>query len=439
MKKLILVMIAILVFASQAYAIGVSPARTTVDFQPELIQEITITVINTEHRDSKATVYTEDNSSMLEISEKEIEFKANEPTKDIKLKLTLPKKLKPGIKDIDIFIKQKPSEEFPSPLFVGADLAVVSQIRIRIPYPGKYAEVGDIEVTNARVNSTVQFILPVINFGSQEIKKLNAKIKIFGPDNKTLAEISTQETSLEPKKRVLLNAQWNSEKMNPGVYYAYATISYDGEKTNKERAFTLGRLYIKLLSVVTGNNYQFGGIARLDLLLQSEWNEKIEDIYGELNIKKEDQLVANLKTPSISLLPYEPTTLSAYWDTAGVSEGEYFLNLKLRYEGIEQNINMISDLSFNGLKTRILGTGEAIFNPLSAKTILPIAVVLLIIINIFVVGYYKRKSKGFKYRPPKNGFNPKENIPYRPIKQVEPKQNIGQLPNQGPPQGNNQR
>ena len=406
MRKLILTIIVFLILISNAYALGVSPGRTTLEFHPNEVQEIGLKITNSEKQDMKVIIYTEnDNSNLIKISQQAIDFKADEISKDIKIMLTMPQEMKPGINDIDLVIKQLPSEQVPSPLFVGANIAVISQIRIRVPYPGKYVEISDIDITNALANTTVQFNIPIINFGTENINEVWARIKIMGPTNEPIAEILTQKTSLESKNRLLLNAVWNSEKMNVGKYYAVADVFYDGKSANKEKVFSLGKLSIKVLRVETGN-YNLGGIAKFTIWLESEWNERIDSLYGELDeLNASHDIVANIKTPAMHLDPHTPAAMIAYWDTTGQKEGEYLMNLRLRYKGIEQDASLISDLTYNGIKTRIIGpTGEVVNTLLTGKTLLPIAVVLLIVINIILIAYYRRKNKN-KYRSqPRNSF-----------------------------------
>jgi len=395
MRKLILTIIVFLILISNAYALGVSPGRTTLEFHPNEVQEIGLKITNSEKQDMKVIIYTEnDNSNLIKISQQAIDFKADEISKDIKIMLTMPQEMKPGINDIDLVIKQLPSEQVPSPLFVGANIAVISQIRIRVPYPGKYVEISDIDITNALANTTVQFNIPIINFGTENINEVWARIKIMGPTNEPIAEILTQKTSLESKNRLLLNAVWNSEKMNVGKYYAVADVFYDGKSANKEKVFSLGKLSIKVLRVETGD-YKLGGIAKFTIWLENEWNERIDSLYGELDVLNEQKEgITKIKAQPISLEPHKPTGMIMYWDTTGQKEGEYLMSLRLSYKGTEQNLSIISNLAYDEIKARIIiPTGEVAIKPITAKTFLPVAVVLLVLINIGLVIYYRRKSK----------------------------------------------
>lgn len=391
MKKAIILMLALILLASNVLAIGVSPARTAVDFKPGLEQDISITILNSEHRDVKIEVYTEDKTNLVSIHDKKFEMKSNEASREIKIKLKLPKEMAtPGIYDIDIVAKQLPDEEFPSPLFITTELAVISQIRIKTPYPAKYADVSGMEITNAIANSTANFKIPIVNFGSENITELKAKISIMGPDNKKVAEIETQTESLQIKRRVLLEANWDTKSTQTGKYYAIAEVTYDGLKGKTEKTFNLGKLIIKLLRVET-NNYQLGGIGKFDIWVESEWNEKIEGLFGELTIRNSDNAtVSHIKTPTLDLEPYTPTPMSAFWDTAGLSIGEYFINLRLMYKGVEQEANLISDLTYNAINTRVI-TGEVTKNgKLSWNSIIPIAIIILLIVNIII---FARKRK----------------------------------------------
>ena len=267
-------------------------------------------------------------------------------------------------------------------------------IRTRIPNDGKYAEISDIGITNALANETVQFNILIINFGTESIGEIYAVINILDTNKAQVAELLTQKVSLESKKRLLLNATWNSEKMNVGKYYAVADMFYDGKSANKEKVFSLGKLSIKVLRVETGD-YKLGGIAKFTIWLENEWNERIDNLYGELDVLNEQKEgITKIKAQPISLEPHKPTGMIMYWDTTGQKEGEYLMSLRLSYKGTEQNLSIISNLAYDEIKARIIiPTGEVAIKPITAKTFLPVAVVLLVLINIGLVIYYRRKSK----------------------------------------------
>ena len=84
----------VILFTHNINALGVTPARTTLNFEPNLQQEITLKIINNEHKDFKATTFTRGNLS-IELITKEISFTKNQEYQEIKYKVNLPNKLEP--------------------------------------------------------------------------------------------------------------------------------------------------------------------------------------------------------------------------------------------------------------------------------------------------------------------------------------------------------
>lgn len=125
-------------FSYNINALGVTPARTTINFEPNLQQEVTIRAVNNEHKDFKAVVFTRGNLS-IELIDKEISFTKEQEYQEIKYKVTLPNKLEPGITTSDIVIREVKPIEQQGQVTIGALVSVVSQLYVIVPYPGKYA------------------------------------------------------------------------------------------------------------------------------------------------------------------------------------------------------------------------------------------------------------------------------------------------------------
>jgi len=396
MKKIALWFLLVILLSGSVAALAVSPGRTTIDFEPKEHRTVEFDVINDQSKDIKVLLSVEGDAtnSIVVLKEHIVELKANE-RKRLSYDVFLPERFEtPGTKEIRVLLVQLPDEEANEPVRIGATVGVVTQLRIRVPYEGKYAQLENIEVTEANTGGIVNFIIPVNNLGTERIK-LKGNLTILSPTNDVIAVVETQEESLEPKRRVLLKAQWLAN-VNPGKYYAVAYIDYDGNMARAEKVFTIGGGGIEIIGIET-KNFQLGSIAKLDIALKNTWNEKLT-VYGELFIKNSNgDDITQLKTPTIDLLPNTEDTLQAYWDTQGLSEGKYYITLRVHFgEGfVEKQFESV--LTVNKLTTSLLGsTGKVALGEPSNKSILVTIIVILIIINIGWFIYMQRSKKKTK-------------------------------------------
>src|SRR3989344_8368759 len=93
-----ILIVGIMIFNSNVDAIGVSPARKTIDFSQGYRENVTFNVLNNEHKDMKVVIYVEgDLNESIKLSETLLEFRADENSKELSYDITLPSKLEePG-------------------------------------------------------------------------------------------------------------------------------------------------------------------------------------------------------------------------------------------------------------------------------------------------------------------------------------------------------
>lgn len=388
--------------AGNADAIGVTPGRTTVDFEPNMERAVTFTIINNEHKNFNAYIYAEDELKDIITSEKNIiEFRETDDSKTFTYKFRLPEKFeKPGDHWAKIIIMEmQPDTENREGQVVLATTAVAHQLRVKVPYPGNYADI-DLIVNDAEPDAEAGFFIKIFNIGTENIKKAYATIDIMGATNEKIATIESEEIQVESKKTGEINLAWKAE-VNPGMYHAVATVNYDGNVAKAEKNFAVGAMRIDVLDVKV-RNFVLGGIAKFEINTENKWNQKISDVFAEMSVNdRNGDQVASFKSSSTDVGALQRSTLYAYWDTEGVAKGAYDAKLILHYGGktserlLKTSVNLESiDAEIVGMTAKVItakgGAGPA------ADYLVPI-VIILIMINAGWFMYFKRnkaKSSG---------------------------------------------
>jgi hypothetical protein len=374
-------------------ALGISPGRTTLDFKPGLAKTVTVTVINTENKNMDVVLYVQGElKNSVTLLKDGLSFSANEKEKSFFYELKLPEEMdRPGLHTAEIVALEVPEGANAENAIIGATVAVVSQLYVNVPYPGKYI---DYDLDIVEKGGKVSFYIPVTNRGKQDISKLEGSIKIYSGE-KLVDELSLDSVPLASEKRTELIAEWlNAE---PGNYKADLTMNYDGEKKTTEKEFKVGNVKLEIISI-TVEDFLLGQIAKFNILVESKWATEIRDVSVRMLVYGEQgETIADFATQDYDVPAFDRVNMNSYWDTKDVKKGIYDGKIILNYEGEKQERNVRVQVTENSIE--ILGlTGHVVAEgsgKLNLVNLLLIIVGILIVANIIwfvVVKKLKKKS-----------------------------------------------
>ncbi|MBU3941596.1 MAG: hypothetical protein KKF74_01655 [Nanoarchaeota archaeon] len=393
--KLILLIIVILALANQSYALGIAPSHIDVIFEPSLEKTIQLKVINNAYKDFDAVVYAEGAlAEYIIIDEPMIKLTKDQDSKIISYKIKLPQSLeKQGLHEASIVVREIPKDT-KGGTTVTANLAVVSKLKVMVPYKGKYAEIK-LFVTNFKQNQESNFAVEVINLGTEDILEAKAVIDIYGPLNNKLATTTSNKFQINSKNKEILIAKWTPE-IGPGNYHAVATLIYDELNTKDEKSFTIGTLQLEIVSISV-TDFRLGGIAKFDILVENNWNTEIPNVYTETTVEdNEGKIYTQFKTASVNMPAFGKQELNAYWDTAKVIPGAYKFNIVLNY--LDQKTEKIFDIMVEYDRITATLAGQVIGlegeeKPTLVKSVYILIFLVLILIIFNVVIYFKKVRK----------------------------------------------
>lgn len=384
-KKIFLILILIFSLYSVS-GLGVTPARKTVDYVPGLEGSVGFSVLNSESKDIDLVVYSEGElSENVFLSESSFSMSADEKDKQLGYDYKLPSGLSPGVHTADIVVLQVPKKSSGGDNYVGATLAVVTELYVQVPYPGKYAE-AELNIINPGKGEEARFIIPVASRGKVGLADVYATIDIYNKLNGKVGSVASGSVSLEQGERKELVANWNAS-VEPGEYRAVVNVVYgreDGQTISLEKVFNVGSKELDLQSVEV-NNFQLGGIAKLEMLVENKWGEPIKEAYVETNVyDSSGAVMANFKSANYDFDAFEKKSILAYWDTQGVKEGTYGTEVFLKHSSKSTQKAFELKVSQNDIQAVGLGyvisSGESEGG--SLVTILIIALVVLVLVNV---------------------------------------------------------
>src|SRR3989338_2662976 len=148
MRICLLISLAIIVLSVDLiFSLGITPGRTTLDYVSGEDHEISFSVLNNEHKNMKVILMIQgelNNSITLFTGEDDgiIEFIPSEDSKQFKYKITMPELISnsPGLHTGEILALEIPSGDA-SGTIVGATTAVITQLYVHVPCPGKCIDI----------------------------------------------------------------------------------------------------------------------------------------------------------------------------------------------------------------------------------------------------------------------------------------------------------
>lgn len=392
-KKPLLWIILFLVISSISSALGVTPARKIVNFEPNAEYNLQLKIRNKDSKDMAVLISAEGElSEYIEIPENIVTFSHDEAEKTISYVISLPESLeRPGTHKSELIISEHYSGAGKKPATTASvAVAIVSELWVRVPFPGKYAE-AQLYISAKNTSEPVRFTIGITNFGKENIEKAKAKLRILDPLNNEVSAIDTNEISLKSKATGELKAEWLPD-VKPGSYHVVAEIIYDNKKLVLERDFYLGNLIIRIKSISV-KDFSLGQIAAFNILLESEWNELIPDVYSEITVLDKVLEIAEIKTAAVDIPPYGQGVLKAYWDTEGVRVGEYKLRILIHYASRVTEKLIKAEVNIDSIRTELGPTARVVAAPATGRGMIFILLFIISIILNVIWFVRMRKSK----------------------------------------------
>lgn len=388
------ILLALILFSANVLAIGITPGRTTVDFEPNLQKTVSFSVVNSEKINMDLVVYVQGElNGSISLKETSFKMSSSEEGREMSYELVLPATLSPGLHSAEVVVLQLPSKTS-SETYVGAAVAVATQLYVYVPYPGKYAE-AQLNVVNAEQNQEMMFAIPIINRGNLGLERVRATIDIYTKLNEKVGTVNTNEISLQSGERGEVAGKWNVN-VSVGTYRAVATLIYDEQTLQLEKQFDVGSQVLDLQTIEV-NNFNLGQIAKFEMLVDNKWSEPISGAYAQTQIfDSSGAVMADFKSPSYDIPPLEKKLMISYWDTAGVKTGTYSSRVSLRYG--EKSAEKDLQLKVSNDKIEVIGLGYVISSQSSGGNnnlvlILGIGLGVLVLINALWFIFLRKKLK----------------------------------------------
>jgi len=403
MKKIILMLTIIIILSYNVFAIGITPGRTSLALDEKPEHKIELRLINNEHKDMTVVLYSEGELKDNIIIEKpNIQMTQSQEEYYAYYKLVIDDKIKkPGIHRGRVIAREGNDNLQDEIISVDVSAAVATQVSLIVPYPDKYLE-PEFYTIGEDIDKEIRLYVLAVNLGLKKIENAYATIIVTDTNGKTALRTETSRISLDTLEKKEMIASWHPP-IKPGKYKVTIGVTYDEKTTTLEKNIQLGYAIIDLIGVSV-KDFKLGGIAKFNIIIENRGSSELNELFANMKITNKDGTeIAEIKSPTTTLPESERQTLYTYWDTEGISKGEHKSDLSLKNN---QESLLDKKLSINvkdsSIDISILGTGyvikEGSGEDLGMKPWITIGAILLVVSNISIILYY-RKKKYEKQKP----------------------------------------
>jgi hypothetical protein len=395
MRRYILILLIGIFMMSGVLGFGISPARTTLDFGAGMEKDISFDVINSEGEDISFVFLAQGDLAEYIFSDVSSgSILASEERKSFSYNLKLPELLEPGLHKGEVVVMQLPDEGGGEGSQVLATLAVATQIYLYVPYPGKYAN-AKLYVYSANVGEVVKFVIPVSSAGEFDLTSVRANVDVYDKTGEIVDSFNIGPIAIPSGQQRELVYDWDAD-VPVGDYVAKATVVYGDGTVSLEEKFSVGSEKL-VLQEIWVDDFNLGEIAKLEMLVENKWSEKIGDVLIKTKISNErGGVVSEFKSSDYDVDGFSKEVFVSYWDTAGVIEGDYDAEVSIKHGDKESRENLKFEVSENELV--VIGLGYVIsaddgVGPDAIVVVLMSVVVLLILMNLLWFLLLRKKLK----------------------------------------------
>jgi len=373
--------------AKESIALGVSVNRI-IDFEPNLEKDYKFCVKNSKDvsQEIEFNIGKEGLGKYMYINgDTKITLSPNE-IKCTSYHVKFPENLeKPGMHGIEIEVKEIPKRSFKSGFGFNVVVAVKHVFQVRVPYPGKYADF-DMATWDLKENEIAYFTVQAISRGTETIERISGIADVYQlAENMKVGSVEfTEIKNLETAQTEEMYAEWDSTGNMPGNYKVIAKLDYDGKKEELEKTFRIGTLKIDVMDYT--KEFYNGTINQFDIVVESKWNDNINNVYAEVEIKR-GSYESKFKTPQENVGGWERKTLSSYWDGRDAKLGEYDVTITLHYAG-----KTTTEVGVVNVVEREVEEVEKPA-PFIFNTTILLIIVIAIIVLFDIVWFMKKKKK----------------------------------------------
>lgn len=330
-------------------AIGIRPAKTNIFSDEGKDYSNNLWIVNSDGKELTVNIYIEgEMAEYITINKKTLTFRSDDDAKAIDFEIHLPEIVPPGKSTANIVVEEKLKEINPLNV-VSSKIILKHKILIEGPYPEKYIK--------AKLNfhdqgEQIKFVSEVENLGKKDINNIQTTFYVNDKEQKQQV-LETESTSLERKENKLLDINVNKELFQLGEYEVSAVTKYDDQKVEIVKSLLVGKPEVDI--TYFDKYFIANKVNQYTMELLNKWNKKVENIYVDVTVKKDNLEIDEFRTKSVDINGELRKRINDYFDARDKSEGKYVFEMVVnfwnnyRMDQKSYEIELLTEEGFEGI------------------------------------------------------------------------------------------
>ncbi len=330
--KLIFFLLLLVLTAQLVTALGIRPAKTTINSEEITSYKGTIWIVNNDHQNRLISIGAGGEfGQYITLSTKELVLREDIDAFPIDFEINLPSEIPPGGATAHLLIEEKkiPDETDNDSGDVGAKISLKHKITIQNGYPDKYIEP---KLNFHQSGNNIRLVSEVNNLGKKDINNIKTKFyinNILQNNKEKIETIETEQTSLKTKENKLLEATIPQSVFTPGEFEVEAITTYDDQQIEMTKKLTIGKPEIDI--TYFDKYFTAHEINKYSLDLLNKWNKEIENVFVDIIVKKENTQIDQFRTKSINLDAKTSKRINDYFDARTKNPGTYSFDMVVNF------------------------------------------------------------------------------------------------------------
>ncbi len=306
-----------------AFALGIRPARTDIAIDDGRDYANTLWVVNNEGREFTATVSVQGElSRYVTLHTEELRFRPDDDALPVEFEIHLPAEAPPGSSSAFITVEEAIPPERAD--VISSRIVLKHRIEVQGPYPDKYIVA---KLNFHESGNQVRMVSELENLGKEDLQEVKTTFYVNDKSQEVHA-LETETIPLKRKENALLSTTVAMDLFELGEYDVAAVTSYDGQQLEITKKLRIGQPDVDI--TYFDRYFVAGTVNPYALDLFNKWNQQLENVYVEIDVKKGGANVDTFRTKSVDLDPETVKRINDYLDGRD-KEGKYTFEMMVHF------------------------------------------------------------------------------------------------------------
>lgn len=335
------------------HSLGIRPAKTEIAIEETRDFVGEVWVVNTDQVEFTAQLAVEgEMAQYVTLGLQELRFRGDEEAKAVPFEVHLPAIVPPGQSTANILVEETVSSGGGgggggggkndgtasagesgggNGQSVSSKILLKHKIIIQGPYPDKYVV--------AKLNfhdqgQEIAFVSEVQNLGKQPLGEVQTTFYVN--DQKQQEQVvETETTSLALKETKLLTKKLPRDLFTLGEFEVSAVTYFDGQQVELIKKLVVGE---PTIDITYFDQYFIAyAVNQYSLDLLNRWNQKLNNVFVEVSVKKEEKEIDTFRTRSLDLEGEMLKRIQDYLDAKDKGPGIYTFDMVVNYWHLVRN------------------------------------------------------------------------------------------------------